>query len=71
MSYFPVDATCPQCGKSYVFFYGVVNLTVHLDPGFCSLECAQSRLLYLLLAVGGLSTPEGGEVRHERSVPKE
>ena len=43
-----MEAVCPQCGRGYLYMAGMVLTTLYTDPGYCSIECAQSRLLYLL-----------------------
>jgi hypothetical protein len=54
MSYFPVSTNCAQCGREYYFMTGMTGMTLHTDPGcgFCSIECARARLLYLILLMG-------------------
>lgn len=52
MSFFPCTSTCPQCGRPYTWFGGVIIYTLYADPGYCSIECARARLLYLILLFG-------------------
>lgn len=51
VSFYPVTTNCAQCGCEYTFWEGCIVMTIYTDPGcgFCSLECARARLLYLIL----------------------